>query len=257
MNRLTVIIPSRTQAKQAEFLKDALSSIAGQTVAHLFDIRVVLGVDAGCAVELPRIGTLAVDCIPSQGASQAAALNTAMRDVASGYVAFLEDDDQWMPDYLLYAVQAISLCDFVSSTQLEVDETGEVLRINDFPTPSGWFMQSALLRKVGAFNETYRFHLDNEWLGRLSETRARRIHLVESTAPGQRRHMAARPWLANLVDQCAGLCRVARHGSPYPLVRRRVHARSGVGQLTRDPVLGARSRAEHDALVRRFGRVPW
>lgn len=254
--RLTVIIPSRAQADQEKFLARALASIAGQSAAAQFEIHVVIGVDAGCAPRVPSVAGLTVVCAESAGSSQAAALNAALARVSAGFVAFLEDDDQWLPEYLLYAVAAIAHCDFVSSTQLEVERDGTVVRINDFPTPSGWFMRSETLAKVGAFDETYRFHLDNDWLGRLAEARARRIHLVESTAPSQRGHMNVRPWLARVVDEPGGLCRVARHGSPIPLVRRLVHAHSGTGQIVRDAQQRARSRSEFAALSRRFGRIP-
>ena len=254
--RLTVIITSRAQADQEKFLARALASIAGQSVAAQFEIHVVIGVDAGCAPRVPSVAGLTVVCAESAGSSQAAALNAALARVSAGFVAFLEDDDQWLPEYLLYAVAAIAHCDFVSSTQLEVGDDGVVLRIHDFPTPSGWFTRGETLARVGAFDEAYRFHLDNEWLGRLAETKARRLHLVESTGPATRGYMTSRPDLARIVDQPGGLCRVARHGSPFPLVRRLVHERSGTGQIVRDGDLRSRSRTELAALRRRFGRIP-
>ena len=160
----------------------------GQTIANQFAITFLVGVDKGCQLEPAVSDTLGVSCIESDGASQAKALNIAIRQVHEGFVAFLEDDDQWMPDYLNFAMKEIALCDFVSSTQVELDETDELIRINDFPTPSGWFMTSSTLKRVGEFNESYRFHIDNEWLGRLSETKLKRIHMVESTAPVQKRY---------------------------------------------------------------------
>jgi glycosyltransferase involved in cell wall biosynthesis len=130
--RLTVIIPSRAQADQEKFLARALASIAGQSAAAQFEIHVVIGVDAGCAPRVPSVAGLTVVCAESAGSSQAAALNAALARVSAGFVAFLEDDDQWLPEYLLYAVAAIAHCDFVSSTQLEVGDDGVVLRIHDF-----------------------------------------------------------------------------------------------------------------------------
>jgi hypothetical protein len=65
-------------------------------------------------------------------------------------------------------MKAIALCDFLSSTQAEFDETEEFIRVNDSPAPSGCFMPVQILKKVGEFNESFRFHLDNGWLARLS-----------------------------------------------------------------------------------------
>ena len=45
----------------------------------------------------------------------------------------------------------------------------------------------------GNFNETFKWHLDNEWLGRLAETKSSRLHLIESNAQ-------KRPELQKLVN---------------------------------------------------------
>jgi hypothetical protein len=61
-------------------------------------------------------------------------------------------------------------------------------------------MPASTMRAVGEFNEGYRWHLDNEWLGRLAEKKIVRIHLVEATAPVDYQLMAqVRPWLANVI----------------------------------------------------------
>ena len=230
----------------------------GQTIANQFAITFLVGVDKGCQLEPAVSDTLGVSCIESDGASQAKALNIAIRQVHEGFVAFLEDDDQWMPDYLNFAMKEIALCDFVSSTQVELDETDELIRINDFPTPSGWFMTSSTLKRVGEFNESYRFHIDNEWLGRLSETKLKRIHMVESTAPVQKRYaQQVRPWLVNVINCSGGFCNLSRHGSPYPLVKRLVHSNSGMFQIATNSEDSEISKREYESLVNRWGLIPW
>lgn len=255
--RLTVIIPSRAQDRQIAFLRRSTGSIRRQSAAGNFAITILVGVDKGCNLDTSVSDSLGVRCVESDGGSQAAALNAAIRIVDDGYVAFLEDDDEWMPDYLRIAISALSHCDFVSSTQAEHDETDFFIKTNDFPTPSGWMMPASILRLVGEFNEHYRFHLDNEWLGRLVETKSRRAHLVEATAPTLRSQMRVRPWLANILDMAAGTCQIVRHGSPYPLVKRLVHSASGMARIASDRHLQEISREEHLGLMRRFGRVPW
>lgn len=258
MKKLTVIIPSRKQKKQISFIKKAIESVQKQTIAHQFAITFLIGVDKDCALEPVISDTLGVSCIESDGVSQAKALNAALRNVHEGFVAFLEDDDQWMPDYLNFAIRAIELCDFVSSTQAEFDENDELIRVNDFSTPSGWFMPLTTLKKVGEFNENYKFHLDNEWLGRLFELKLKRIHLVESTAPVLKKNaQQVRPWLLNVLNFSGGFCSLERHESPYPLVRRFVHSHSGMAQIATKTEYSEISRKEYENLINRFGAIPW
>lgn len=229
-----------------------------QTIAHQFGITFLVGVDKGCGLEPAISDILGVSCIESDGASQAKALNAAIREAHEGFIAFLEDDDQWMPDYLNYAMQAIALCDFVSSTQAEFNESNEFIRVNDFPTPSGWLMPKSTLEKIGEFNEDYRFHLDSEWLGRLSESNLKRIHMVESTAPIQEAYVQqVRPWLMNVLNLSGGFCDLARHESPYPLVRRLVHSNSGMAQISTNAEYSKISERECEDLIKRFDRIPW
>lgn len=242
------------------FLERSTASIRAQTAIAEFDVRIVVGVDPGASQGLREIaGRLGCDLVESATASQAGALNAGLAAVDSELVAFLEDDDVWQPPYLQAASGALAAgAAFVSSTQLEFDENGIVLRINDFPTPSGWLLGRELAARVGPFDPDYRFHLDNEWLGRLAETGAPRIHMVESTAPVDPRHIAdVRPWLMNALTLSAGHCRLGRHALPIPLVHRLVHSNSGMARIAADPALGEVSGAEARRLLARFGRIPW
>jgi hypothetical protein len=255
---LSVIIPSRTQPRQAEFLRRAVQSIKEQTIYSAMTINIIVAVDQGQSLPVGLADELTLSVIASDAASQAAALNAGLRKIDSDLLAILEDDDMWHPRFLEVARKALSYGDFVSSTQLEVNERNEVVRINDFPTPSGWLMQVATIRKVGEFNERHRWHLDNEWLGRLAESKIPRVHLVEATAPIELRHMAGvRPWLANVIKLGGEAIRIIRHEVPIPLIRRLVHSQSGVNRVQHSRDLQAESKQEIKALVARFGRIPW
>lgn len=87
--------------------------------------------------------------------------------MSADYVAFLEDDDQWHPERTTVALRALANGDFTSTTQLELEESGSITRINDFPTPSGWFMPISSWQRVGPFNEAYR------WLRAYFDAKAR------------------------------------------------------------------------------------
>jgi hypothetical protein len=260
MRSLSVVIPSRTQDAQVGFLERSTASIRAQSALATFSVRIVVGVDPGASPGLAETARrLGFDLAESATASQAGALNAALAAVDSELVAFLEDDDSWHPLYLQSANGALAAgAAFVSSTQLERDENDVVIRINDFPTPSGWLLSRELAARVGPFDAGYRFHLDNEWLGRLADTGAPRIHLVESTAPVDPRHIAqVRPWLMNTLTLSGGHCRLGRHGLPMPLVQRLVHSNSGMVRIAGDPVLAEISRVEAERLLARFGRIPW
>jgi hypothetical protein len=258
VKQLSVVIPSRAQPAQAAFLERAVRSIRAQSASSSLAIEILVGLDQASTPP----AALAVDSglrfVESGGRSQAAALNACASRMTGEYVAFLEDDDQWHPERIAVALAALTHGDFISSTQLEFDSTGAVVRINDFPTPSGWFMPTSVWEKVGKFNEEYRFHLDNEWLGRLSESDARRIHLVEATAPVSIEVMTqVRPWLAHVLQLGGPQVQVMRHQFLVPLVQRLVHSGSGMAQIATNSENALQSRAEMSRLVQRFGRIPW
>ncbi len=105
----------------------------------------------------------------SEGTGQAQAVNAAAKLITGDLVAFIEDDDMWRPDRL--AVQLAALNQgyaFASSTQREIAEDGTFLRTNAFACPSTWVMPRETWDAVGPFDETFRWHVDTEWLGRLN-----------------------------------------------------------------------------------------
>jgi hypothetical protein len=255
---LSVLVPSRTQPLQSAFLKRALGSIAAQRARSTLAIEVVVGLDP--AAEPPALdGTeLPVRFVKAARASQAAALNAAAAAAGGDAIAMLEDDDAWQSEHVATALEHLAAGAFVSGTQLEITPQGEVIRINDFPTPSGWLMPRAVWDAVGPFDEEYRYHLDNDWLGRLGSSGTRRVHLVEATAPTVLEvAMQVRPWLAKVLTLGGGSVRLHRHAAPVPLVLRTLHAGSGMQQIAREPAAAQVSKSEYGRLMARFGRVPW
>ena len=254
--RLAVVIPSRSQPAQAAFLAKAIASVRAQTVRGI-TFEVIVSLDKGESVpSLPD--TDGVRFVEAASRGQAAALNAGVGQVSADYVAFLEDDDQWHPERVNFALRALAHCDFTSTTQLEMEESGFVTRINDFPTPSGWLMPLSSWQRVGPFNEAYRWHLDNDWLGRLAQSGLRRVHLVEATAPVDPRLVAqVRPCLFNCLQLGGPQSILGRHSLPFPLVNRLVHANSGTSAIERDAAALELSKRESEQLVGRFGRIPW
>jgi hypothetical protein len=110
-------------------------------------------------------------------------------------------------------------------------------------------MTRAIWQSVGAFDESYRFHLDTEWLGRLKEKSIKRIHLVEATAPiNNDLSLVVRPWLANLFRYGDLQIILTRHKSPWPLVRRLPHPSSGTQTIATDPVYRLKAKTSRPVL---------
>jgi glycosyltransferase involved in cell wall biosynthesis len=259
---VSVIIPSRLALSEIDgnrlFLEDAVRSIRLQAMIDRKQIQIIVGVDAGTVAPSGLAQRLGIDVIESRGRSQAAALNAAAERAEGEFIAFLEDDDLWHRRFLRTTLDALGNAEFASSTQLEVNERHEVVRINDFPTPSGWIMRRETFQAVGRFDESYRWHLDNDWLGRLGESGRSRVHLVESTAPVTPALAAQiRPWLYAVLQHGGPAIRLMRHRSPVPLLVRRVHVGSGLHHIMHDAAANARSREEVARLNKRYGRVPW
>lgn len=262
-----VIIPSRLQqiaaARTATYFVDrAIASALAQTAVAESRARLtfIIGIDADAHVPPHLAARSDIVWARSHACSQVAALNAGIDAAGDGFdcIAFLEDDDCWDPNYLTWSLNALRRYSFVSTTQLEVDETGKILRINDFPTPSGWMMPSSTLRQVGRFDPAMRWHLDNEWLGRLSESGVTRCHLVDALAPATfAMAEQVRPWIANVVRFGGAHLELQRHTMLAPLVTRLVHSRSGTARIAADPVLREQSAAEYAILTRRYGRIPW
>lgn len=260
MASLSVIIPSRVQPSQAHFLTQAIGSVAAQRVRSWLTVEVLVGLDPHATI--PDIDiedlTVPVRFVNAGEYSGAAAVNAAAAEATGDYLAILEDDDVWDTNHLEVALQALSHCAFVSGTQLEVDRDGTVVRINDFPTPSGWVVHRTTWEQVGPLDTSYRLHQDNEWLGRLAEHHIPRTHLVESTAPlSTDVARQVRPWLATLIDLGGGHVRLERHESPVPLIRRLVHHDSLMHQISANAETNVASDIEYDRLIQRYGRIPW
>ncbi len=215
----------------------------------------------------------------SSGTGQSQAVNAAAKLITGDYVAMIEDDDVHRPDKLAVQLQVLSQgYKFVSTTQREVGVDGAFLRTNAFACPSTWLMPRETWEAVGPFDETLRWHVDTEWLGRLNQVCAergwKRAHVLHEGAE------ADGSWVAN-VGQFSDLLRVDEVTDP--LVDRTVNPGGGMSAIRNDharllaefkagpPIVvddfqewGAtregpfgESLREHQAMMKAFGYIPW
>ena len=102
---IDIIIPSRSQPDQDQFLKQSLASIASQDTSLAGHIRVLLCLDQGASVpSLPHGLGFDLVVLHAFGSGQVAALNAGIAEIRAEFVAFLEDDDQWHPSFLRLAL---------------------------------------------------------------------------------------------------------------------------------------------------------
>lgn len=259
---VSVIIPSRLDPVHMEnpqelWLDRAIESIRAQKIP--FQVKIFIGLDRG--VEPPkRLTELApnVTFAVAGSVGQAAAINAAAAKANGDYLAILEDDDRWQPRFLEHALKAIEKCEFVSSNQLELPPDDVVGHINDFATPSGWFMRRSLWLEVGEMDASYRYHLDNDWLGRLSDQGNRRVHLVEASAATNLDELERnRPFLHSFANAKPGYNFVVRHAENSPLVLRTANPFGGMSMIKASPEARARSEEEQERLRQKFGRFPY
>ncbi len=256
-SRLSIIIPSRHQPQQLGFLTRAITSIRAQTIAQTLDVEILIAIDHD-TVPPSLTDTNGVQFIEAPLRGQAVAMNAGAAAATGDYLAFLEDDDRWHPARLQLALPLLARMDFTSSNQQEVDTHDAFVRINDFPTPSGWLMRHSTWSTVGPFNIDFRWHLDHEWLGRLSRSNLTRAHLVDSTAPKDLQSLKTkRPWLHNCLLYGGPNLSLSFHNSATPIVTRMVHSNSGMAQINSHPEAKATSSLEYQRLVRQFGYLPW
>lgn len=261
MSRIAVVIPSRLQRNPAAprpsalYVERAIASVRRQTVAAQHEIRFFVGIDQGVSLALgPALGD-DVEITHGGVFSQAAALNAAAKCAVicnpPDFIAFLEDDDQWHPQKLDYQLAGLARgFDFVSCSQREVTPDGDYVRVNDFATASGWVLRADLWSKVGPFDESFKWHLDNDFLGRLNKSGARRLHFAEHAAT-----VNPRPWL----HQVSKFSKIAvTDGLLEPLVTRTVNDQGGMARIARDPEARSQSQREHMMLWEKYGAViPW
>jgi len=251
--RISVIVPSRLDASPVDgslYLDRALESVMRQTEAvHEVCIGIQRG---GCVPECIRAGRrgAVVRLCETDVPGQAAAVNAAVAQATGDLLAFLEDDDLWEPERIADGLEAMRSggAEFASSTQTEVNIFGKVVNINDFATPSGWLMPRAVWDRVGGMDESFRWHVDTEFLGRINKAGIQRVHLVERDAK-----LEDRPELRKVALRSD----IHFTRSPDPLVVRLRNPNGGMARIVTSRIATEQSNQEHAEMLKRYGECPW
>jgi glycosyltransferase involved in cell wall biosynthesis len=235
-----------------------LEHVRAQTVFQEIDMEILICLDSDDRLNF-MIDDPCVRVINSDGKSQAKALNAGLRNASKRYIAFCEDDDFWGSRYLEIYCRVLSSkrFAFLSSNQCDIDLNGNAVRISDFPTPSTWLFDRNTIDQKFLFDETYRWHLDNEFLGQINSYGLERGHIVDSSALNEFGQISKdRGAIKNLIQRSWGLAKLIRHDLDCPLVFRQLHDGSGMAKIASDELAKNVSLAEYARLQKTYGVIP-
>lgn len=124
---MSVVIPTRNRKA---YLSQAIESVLGQSYGD-FEIIVV---DDGSSDGTPGIVQGYVDArvryVKLEGRGRSAARNTGMREANGAYIAFLDDDDLYLPEKLewqVFHMETNGSIDLIASGAEIIDEAGMIL----------------------------------------------------------------------------------------------------------------------------------
>ncbi len=218
----TVVIPT---FNRAPIVGRAIRSVLGQTCQDWELIVVDDGSADGTEQAVRGISDNRIKYIRhDRKHGGGAARNTGIRCARGEYVAFLDSDDEWLPEKLQKELEVFRNSDpavgLVYTGKVMLDDTGRVLEIR-MPTKSGWVYEALLeanfigscsrvtvrkqaLERVAGFDETLVSHQDWDlWL---------RVARVSRIAPVPhclvKRHMGSDQMSRSLRGICEGRERI-------------------------------------------------
>jgi len=263
VSKVSIIIPTRFRPIPGDrsgtlWIDRAIASLRMQAMDTPTKYEVVAGIDCDAVIPKHLIDSGVTIRFARTGVgrpkNQAAALNSAMAIARGSVLAILEDDDQWCPDRMRVGLRALNDYDFVSCTQDEVGLDGTALFPNDNATPSGWMFHRHVWNRIGGFNETIQFHIDNDWLGRLNRSNFTRCHQVESGFPLDTDYIRhQRPQLYQLIRSVPEGSILTQPGFARALVKRTANSEGRMKEIMSDTASSERSRSERDWLVATYG----
>jgi len=230
--RVSVIVPTHDRTA---LLADALRSVAAQRPTPL-EVRVANDGDQPVDEALAALPLLELTVIPTDARRLAIARNQAAAGARGEVIAFLDDDDRWLPGHLAGLAAAFDDPSvMVAWRDVEVvrerlepggartsldrrtiahDWDAGLMRTDDYLPPSAWGVRRAFFERLGGFDESFACSEDWDFLLRAARlTTPRRVpgvtveirmrdygHLSDLQAPGRR----------EALDRLS-----ARHGLPH------------------------------------------
>ncbi|MEP9410713.1 MAG: glycosyltransferase family 2 protein [Candidatus Brocadia sp.] len=148
MPKVSVVIPTYNRP---EFLSSAIASVLNQTFQD-FEIIVV---DDGSKDNTPevvnRLNNKKIKYIRNEiNKGEAGARNTGIMNSNSEYIAFLDDDDEWLPEKLALQVDLLknspTKVGVVYTGYIEVDKTSRKILQKIFPIKRGYIHRDLFIK---------------------------------------------------------------------------------------------------------------
>ena len=178
-------------------LQDALASVAAQRFSPR-EVRIADDGDLPAVETAEGSGLLEVTVLPTDARRAGLARNLAVRGSRSDLLAFLDDDDRWLPDHLAGLARAFADPEVdlayrdVAVVRERIGARGErveldrrviardwnaaLMRRDDYIPPSAWGVRRALFEWLGGFDAAFRFSEDWDFLLRAAAlTMPRRV----------------------------------------------------------------------------------
>ncbi len=191
---VTAVVVTRDRPR---LLADALASVAQQSLPPV-EVRIGNDGDSDVSVALAALGAIEATVVRSGAGRAAAARNLAARGARGEALAFLDDDDRWLPGHLEGLAEALTDpavafaygdCAIVRETldpggardELERraiarDWDEALMRHDDYIPPSAWMVRRSLFERLEGFDETFRFSEDWDFVMRAAAlTTPRRV----------------------------------------------------------------------------------
>jgi glycosyltransferase involved in cell wall biosynthesis len=162
------------------FLGEALDSVAAQTHPRVEVIVVDDGSpDASAEIAAARPG---VRLLRESHRGVAAARNAGLAVAEGELIAFLDQDDQWLPDKLARQVQRLAerpeldlvLCHLEMTLVEGTPRPGwfEPVWLREPQAgyvPSAWMVRREAFERIGSFDTSYEIACDSDWLARAKD----------------------------------------------------------------------------------------
>lgn len=193
---ISVVIPT---CDRPELLRDALASVAAQKLAPL-EVRIADDGPRPVSREFATAGPPEHVLVRVGGGLLAAARNRGCKDARGDVLAFLDDDDRWLPDHLAGLAEAfrdpaVDLAWRDCAVVRERIEPGGARRdldrrviahdwdpplmgTDDYIPPSAFAVRRSFFERLGGFDETFPFSEDWDFLLRAAE------HATPRRVPG-------------------------------------------------------------------------
>ena len=191
---VSVIVVTRDRP---QLLADALACIAAQSPAPL-EVRVGDDGGGGATAVAEAMPMLELTVLPLSFGQAGAARNAAAAGARGDVLAFLDDDDLWLPGHLAGLVTAFADDDVgfawrdsdivreavaadgtrtaLERRRLARDWDDALMRSDDYLPPSAWGVRRALFERLGGFDVSFRYSEDWDFALRAeAATRVRRV----------------------------------------------------------------------------------